>query len=234
MKVKNQAQFEKALAKGERDFDIVGDAELRVTIDELVTLRTYGSSQPRVEASGSSQPRVVASGHVQLSTAGAVSVEVKPDSHVTVLAEGDATIDGTPAHVTRKELLSSIEGWCQEYGVPIVDGVVVLYKAVNDQYRSGYDFDYTPGSTPIAADWDGGQDECGKGLHFAPRPVMALGFNREATKFVACPIALADIRAPQPDDSHPTKVKARGCCGPVFEVDIDGDALVPATEAVPA
>jgi hypothetical protein len=54
---------------------------------------------------------------------------------------------------------------------------------------------------------------------------MALRFHTGATKFVACPVRLKDIRKPHSTDEYPEKVKARGCCGPVWECDIDGNKV---------
>lgn len=56
--------------------------------------------------------------------------------------------------------------------------------------------------------------------------MMARSFNDAATKYVGCPVALADI-AVHPDGCYPEKVKARGCCAPVFEVDEDGERIQP-------
>jgi hypothetical protein len=188
----------------------------------------HDSSQPRIVCNDSSQPRVSAAGHTQLVTSGHVAVDVTPASHVTILAEQVAHITGTPLLLTKIEPLTSVEAWCQEYGLQIVDGVVILFKAVRDDYKSSYGLMYAPGSIPVATDWDGGRAECGGGLHFSPRPVMALGFDREATRFVACPVAVADMRAPASGDSYKNKLKAKGCCGPVIECDIDGEPLLTA------
>lgn len=64
--------------------------------------------------------------------------------------------------------------------------------------------------------------ECGGGLHFSPSPKHARTFNQTASRYIACPVALAEI-AVHPDGDMPEKVKARGCCGPVWEVDEDGN-----------
>lgn len=45
-----------------------------------------------------------------------------------------------------------------------------------------------------------------------------------ATKFVACPVALRDIVVRE-NPQYPTKVKARKCCGLVYEVTIDGERI---------
>jgi hypothetical protein len=129
---------------------------------------------------------------------------------------GGVVIDALPP--------TTVDGWLDYYGLEVVDGVVTLFKTVRKDWRSGHGFDYTPGTTPVAPDWDGGKAECGGGLHFSPRPWMARQFDTEATLFVGCPVRVADIRPPCEVDAYPAKVKARGCCGPVFQVDEDGVA----------
>jgi len=119
--------------------------------------------------------------------------------------------------------------WCDFYGAPVTDGVAILYKAVRDDYRSGRGLLYEPGKTAEAPDWDGGKAECGRGLHFTAHPSIAQGFDDQATRFVACPVALEDMRPPSEQDSHPSKIKARRVCGPIYEVDRFGKPVVPAT-----
>jgi hypothetical protein len=116
----------------------------------------------------------------------------------------------------------------------VVDGIVVLYKAVDGNFRASYNrFPYEPGSTPAAPDWDGGVRECGGGLHFSPQPAAATAFyNGSDRRFVACPVRLEDIVVHR-DPMYPNKVKAPGCCAPVYEVDIHGVPVV-APAAVPA
>ncbi len=55
---------------------------------------------------------------------------------------------------------------------------------------------------------------------------MAIEFDSKATRFVACPVALADMRAPRADDRYPAKIKARRVYGPIYEVDRYGTPLV--------
>jgi hypothetical protein len=114
--------------------------------------------------------------------------------------------------------------WCENYAVSVLEGVATLYKAVRDDYRSAHGMSYEPGSSPEAPDWDGGEAECGGGLHFSPHPMLALAFDSKATRFVACPVALKDIAVHEKPD-YPTKVKARRVCGPIVEVDRNGKPL---------
>jgi len=181
----------------------------------------YDSSQPRVVAFDSSQPRVEAFDSSQLSVRGAVTGTATPD--VAVLIDGPATITGGQQTRVR---CATVEQWCAYYGRAIVDGVVVLFKAVGDDYHTlgDYRFAYLPGTIPTAPDWDGGAAECGGGLHFSPRPRAALAFARQATRFIACPVRVTDI-AVHPDGTYPEKVKAKGCCAPVYEVDEDGEPI---------
>jgi len=120
---------------------------------------------------------------------------------------------------------TTVDDWCEFYGTPIRDGVAILYKTVRADFKSAHGFLYSPGSSPEATDWDGGRDECGGGLHFSPHPAMALEFDSSGTRFVACPVAVADIRPPQTTDSYPHKVKARRVIGPIVEVDRTGSSL---------
>ena len=211
-----QADLDAALKAGEREFEVVGNGDFAVGGTTECTLRVSGSSQPRVEAYGSSQ----------ISTAGNVAVDVQPGSSVQIMAEQPSRVTGAaPASLIQRTRPSSVEAWCQEYGHPITDGVVVLYKAVRDDYTSAHGFRYAPESIPIAPDWDGGNAECGGGLHFAPRPVIALTFDREATRCMACPVRITAIRAPRSSDNYTHKVKASGCCGPIVEVDLDGEPI---------
>ena len=198
-----------------------GSSQPRVVARESSQPRVVAreSSQPRVEAWESSQPRVVASGWVQLSLLGAVVAKVA--AKVAVLIEGDKP-RVTGGKQTRRPGIKTAADWCAYYGVPVKKGVAVLYTAVRANYKTHqHGFDYTPGTTPVAPDWDGGSPECGNGLHFSPSPAMARAFDYDAEKYVACPVALADI-AVHTDGEFLQKVKARTCAGPVWEVDEDG------------
>jgi hypothetical protein len=119
------------------------------------------------------------------------------------------------------ELPMTAADWCSWHGVKVVDSIATVYKGVNASFRSDHGADYTPGSVPVAADWDGGRVECGGGLHFSPTPSMTRAFT-SPEKFVACSVRLSDMRAPKADDQYPSKIKAAGCCAPCVEVDVFG------------
>jgi hypothetical protein len=118
--------------------------------------------------------------------------------------------------------ITSADEWCAYHGVTVQDGVAILYKAVRDDYRSWHGSLYTPGSSPVCTDWDGGIAECGGGLHFSATITEACAFDDEATRYLACPVAIADMRAPKIDDGYPGKIKASRICGPIVEVSRDG------------
>jgi hypothetical protein len=146
-------------------------------------------------------------------------VSVHRQSTLTTIT-GGVVIDVPP--------ITTAEAWCEYYGVTVADGVATLYKGVNDDYRSAQASanggDYTPGTIPVALDWDGGDLECGGGLHFSPTALHTLQFTADAKRFVACPVKVSDIVVHHPAQ-YPSKVKARGCCAPVYEVDRYGKPI---------
>jgi hypothetical protein len=177
-----------------------------------------GSSH--VEASGSSHVEAWESSHVVASGSSHVvaSALVAVHQHST----SAVVVGGTVIQVRRPT--TTIE-WAAFYGLQITDGHLMLYKTVGDDYRSAHGLRYAPGTTLEAPDWDGGQRECGGGLHFSPHPAMAREFDPKATRFVACPVAIKDTRPPTDTDDYPHKIKARRVCGPIVEVDRHGKPI---------
>lgn len=118
-------------------------------------------------------------------------------------------------------VLDNAKDWLDYYGIPVEKGVAVLYKAVDDGYGANHNgFKYEPGSKPAAPDWDG-KPECGGGLHFCARPLIARDkYHPTATRFVACPVKVSELVVI--DES---KVKAPRVYRPCFEVDKHGDPL---------
>lgn len=120
--------------------------------------------------------------------------------------------------------MKSAKKWCEFYGVKVRDGVAILFKAVSDNFKSLYGTSYAPGQMPVAKDWDGGERECGGGLHFSPHPLMALRFNRWARRFVACPVKVSEI-VMHPGGALPEMIKAPRVSAPCWECDIHGKRL---------
>ena len=166
------------------------------------------------------------------------SATVRAFGTAIVRARNRASVEAAPGVAVMRHAPAAVSGggaseaahptdpaeWCAHYGVPVDDGVVVLYKAVDDRFQSYHGTSYVPGSTPVADDWDGGDRECGGGLHFSPRPTFALAAPADDVRFVACPVRLSDM-AFHPRGFYPSMVKARGACAPVYEVDEAGAAL---------
>jgi hypothetical protein len=207
VEVTTQAQLDEALA-AERTPILVGNGRFIIG----------GSSH--VEAWESSHVVAWESSHVE--AWGSSHVVAGP---LVAVRSWDPTVKVIGGITLPLPKLTSPEEWCAYYGVPIEDGVVVLYKAVTDDYKSGYGLCYAPGTTPEAVDWDDGAQECGGGLHFCPHPLQAKIYRTAATRYVACPVALSDMRAPRPDDRYINKIKARCVCAPIVEVDRNGRPL---------
>ena len=193
-----------------------------------------GSSH--VEARGSSHVEARESSHVEacgsshIEARGSSHVEAWGSSHVVASAQvavhkhdPQAVVIGGVVIEVRHPMTTT--EWADFYGVTVADGVATLYKGVRADLRSKRGFLYATGATAEAHDWDGGESECGGGLHFSPHPAMTLEFDSEVTRWLACPVALEDMRAPREGDMYPSKIKARRTCGPVYEVDRTGQPL---------
>ena len=228
--VKTQAELEKVLKKGNIP-NCRGNGAFRAYGSSQVT--AYGSSQvtacdsSQVTAFDSSQVKASDSSHV--TACDSSQVRAYGSSQVTASAFVAVTIHGKTSKVKggkiiRIPVITTAVQWCKFYGVEIKSGVAVMFKAVRNDFKSKRGMEYTPGSTPKAPDWDNGKEECGGGLHFSPRPFMALKFDLEATRFVGCPIKVSEIVVHK-DAQYPDKIKAPRVYKPCFEVDIDGNPI---------
>ena len=238
IEVMTQAELDAAVASGEHDVIVVRggggwlcvssdsvtvDASGSVTVWAYDSATVWASDSATVWASGSATVRASGSATVHAGALVAIHNHNPDNKHGTVTITGGVVID------VRKP--ATIHEWFDRYGVTPDDGVVTLFKAVADDYESSRGFRYVPGTIPVAPDWDGGKAECGGGLHFCATPWIAKSrFKFDATRFVACPILVTDI-AFHPDGNLPEKVKARGCCAPVWECDIDGNPVAAAEKA---
>ena len=235
IRVTNQAELDAAIASGEAEIVLVGDGDFSIGEHDVIT---DGSSSPRVVARGSSSPRVVAresssprvvawgssSPRVEAWGSSSVSGFIAAYAALVASRRDTATVNIPRAVVLPEVEIRTAEEWCAFYGVEAVDGVVTLFKAVGDDFRSLYKMSYAPGSLPSAPDWNP-VPECGGGLHFSPSPAAAFEFNSGATRFVACPVLVSEIVVHFPAES-PQKVKAPRCCAPTWEVDLDGEPVV--------
>jgi hypothetical protein len=168
---------------------------------------------------------VVAGGAATVKAFGAAMVRARGKARVaashsvSVVRHGaGVVVSGEPVRSAAR--FKTAADWCEYYGVEVRDGVAILYKAVEDDFSSYHRTSYRPGTEPSAPDWDGGERECGSGLHFSPLPTFALPHPDDAMRFVACPVRLEDIVV-HPAGTYPDKVKARAVCAPVYEVHED-------------
>ncbi len=198
----NQVELDKALSERQNDHIIIcrGSEQFEVRGSSQVT--AYDSSQ--VRAYGSSQ--VTASKYVA----------------VTIPANSKSKVKGG-VKIKIPAIRTAVE-WCKFYDVTVKAGVAIIYKALRSDYKSSHGFLYAPNSIPSAPDWDGGVNECGGGLHFSPRPAMALAFDSQAIKFMACPVLVKEIKVHK-NATYPEKVKAPRVFKPCYEVDINGNRL---------
>ena len=192
---------------------------------ERVTCRTQAECDAALAAKnlpiliGEEWFRIGGSSHVEARESSHVvaSWQVAVHKHSAQSSVKGGVIVVVKAPATPKE-------WCEYYGAKIEGKRAILFKAVRDDFRSAHRFLYKPGTTPEAPDWDGRKEECGGGLHFCAHPIAALGFDDSATRFVACPVNLADIRVHK-NATYPNKVKAKRISAPIYEVDRYGNAI---------
>jgi len=227
----------RAYESSQADIRAHGSSRAALTIydSSLATIETYDSSRAGISTHGTSRAEIRAHESSQadiracywstvfVSGPGACSVRAGCSALVR-LATDAVNVSVASGSVQRMEHPATASGWCDMFAATVVDGVATLYKAVDDEYRSGRGFAYRPGTVPVAPDWDEGKAECGGGLHFCATPRLAKAFCTTATRYVACPVKLTDmavVKTPQ----YPSKVKAKGCCSPTWEVDIDGNPL---------
>jgi hypothetical protein len=165
---------------------------------------------------------VVAWGLVSLHGWGKITAKLSAKCSVHIHSKSAKITGGVQIDAT----INSPKEWCDYYGVTVKNGMALLYKGVEKEYRSAhkYSFQYLPGAIPEAPDWDGGKQECGKGLHFSPHPKMTKEFITNPAHYLGCWVRLSEI-AIHMDGSYPQKCKAKRVCRPIFEVDEDGKLI---------
>jgi hypothetical protein len=204
------------------------EAEHFTSVSASGTAHVMAWQSASVEASGDATvlawggATVTASERARVRAWGRAKVGAKDEATVEVWDRAIVTGADEAGQAREIQQIASAEDWCRLYGVQVQNGVAILYKAVDEDFRSRYGTSYEPGSEPQAADWDE-RRKCGGGLHFSPRPYMGLEFTQSRARFVACPVRLDDIAAW--GGPYPNKVKARGVCAPVYEVDENGNAV---------
>ena len=196
-----------------------------VTARDSATVTAWGSAtvtasdSATVTASGSATVRAWDSATVRASG----SATVTASKFVAVHLFGKTVKVSGGVQIVVPDLLTPAD-FCDYHGVEATDGIVTLYKGVDDDYSTSNarsrKIAYLPGTQPEAADFEP-TAVCGHGLHFCARPAHTLRYNMGASRFVACPVALADLVVVDPGPNA-DKAKAPRVVGPIVEVDIDG------------
>jgi hypothetical protein len=134
---------------------------------------------------------------------------------------GAGTVINTPP-------IDSPSRWLDYHGVPVTDGAAIIYKAVDNDWHASHHIpggtmpDYSPGSTPLAPDFDPSPRDCGAGLHGCASPSGCLKYH-DGTRFVAIKVKVADMGAPDPAGDT-GKIRFR--TGEVlYECNIDGERV---------
>ena len=197
---RTQAELEAAIAGGHIPV-LTGDGWFTAKAGEHVVAR----ESSHVEAWGSSHVVAWESSHVVARE----SSHVEASPYVAVHKQSPhARLKG--GVIIEVPQLDTPEAWCDFHGLKVTRGIVTLFKAVTDDWLSGYKTSYEPGTKPEAADWkDDGQ--CGGGLHFCAHPVMSLDYHPGATKFVACPVRLSEISVIDSGKVKAKRVVGKGC-----------------------
>ena len=116
------------------------------------------------------------------------------------------------------------EDWLKSYGVEIKSGYAILFKGTQKDFGTRNNVKYVPGSRVIAPGWLEENIECGNALHFCPAPFICKRFIEEPKHFVACKVAVKDIRVYQGTPSYPDKIRAKQCEA-LYECDINGNEI---------
>ena len=224
MIVRTQAELDAALAAGGSPYieirsargvwlEVGSSDSATVTASDSATVRAYDGATVTAYDSAT----VTAYDSATVTAYGSATVTASPKVAVH-LHSADVKVSGGVVIDVSKPVTDPAE-WCDYHSVQVSEaGVATVYKAVDDDYRSGYRFDYTPGTKPSAPDWRDNND-CGNGLHFSPSPTQALAYAEDATRFLAVGVKVADLR---PIPGGTAKCKAPRVVRACVEVDIDG------------
>ena len=221
-----QEEFEKAAA---------GDKLIRLKAGTFVL--SFVATVPLIELEGSARleiivkqesSSVVARGSSSVVARGDVFVryysgDISASESVVIKDHSMGRLSGMKAIVSAAFIIDGAEKWCIYHGVKIEDGLALLFKGVSSDFKSKRGGDYTPGTTPVCHDWDGGVIECGGGYHVSPTPRHTHEFCTPK-KYVAGWVNLSDI-AVHPNGMYPWKVKIHKYEKPVWECDINGEPV---------
>ena len=156
------------------------------------------------------QASVVARGNVIIRAFGGRRIEATPDVVVMVHAQPREIVGGRQIAVDRPR---SAAEWCMYSGVDVVDGVAILYQAVDADFANEearrLGIAYAPGTVPAVPDQE---TNVNRWLRGSPHPGLARSeINPAAVQAVGCPVDLRDICL-RWDEGYFTTVNFRRCC----------------------
>ena len=146
----------------------------------------------------------------------AIAFVHSPDARVSGAHVIDMT--GTESH--------DPEMWAAHTTADVLDGEVVLWKALGADLTSGEEFGrpvkWEVGQEVSCDDWNP-TPECGGGLHLSPHPYDAIMYRKEATRMLKCSATMSEI-VPiiYNNDSDKCKVKSVRV---IAETNMDGTPL---------
>ena len=170
--------------------------------------------------------------YAQVSLYGHARVEHPLGAHaVAYLHSPNAWASGAHVIDMTKVDLHDPETWAAHKAADLVDGEVILWKALGESKTSGERFGcpvtWEAGYSVSCDDWDP-TPECGGGLHLSPYPREAITYLKDATRMFKCVATLTDI-VPiiYNNDSDKCKVKSVRV---IDETNMDGTPLLASEE----
>ena len=206
VRVHNQTELDAAIAAYREGDRIICCGPERYNVSDSATVEAWDSAT--VRASGSATVRA---------------------SRYVAVHKMDTTVTVSGGVVIEPPSIDSAQAWLDYHGVEARDGVVILHKAVTDNWHASRALpdgtlpSYAPGEQPSAPDFDPSMRDCGGGLHACARPTAALCYH-EGPKLVAIPVRVTDLGCPDPHGDT-GKIRFRCAAEPIYEVDIDGRAI---------
>ena len=168
----------------------------------------------------------------QVSLYGHARVEHPLGAHaVAYLHSPNAWASGAHVIDMTKVDLHDPETWAAHKAADLVDGEVILWKALGESKTSGEEFGrpvkWEVGQEVSCDDWNP-TPECGGGLHLSPHPYEAIMYREEATRMLKCSATMSDI-VPiiYSNDSDKCKVKSVRV---IAETNMDGTPLLASEE----
>ena len=218
--VRTQEELDAALKAGAPTIYIKSDAGVWLTLCDSGSSHVEARGSSHVVALGSSHVVAWESSHVE--ARGSSHVEAAPYVAVHLHSQRVTLSGGVVIDCTAIDLHDP-QTWCDYNGVKTADGIATLYKALDADLKAGHQYivtKYTPGRKVTCRDWHA-NNECGGGLHLGPTTSHATEYMRDAARWVAVEVTVADLR-PILGSTAKCKVKS---CRVVAEVDRWGKSL---------